>query len=81
VLEWLNGRPGFTESRRVRVVGAAAWIVNTDRSHLYANGDCAPITDAKVRSRASDHDFAADLPPYWGETRADAPTGAGRSNT
>ena len=53
------------------------WIVNTERSHLYANGDGAPITDAKSDRERAINDFAADLPPYWGETRADAPTGAG----
>ena len=42
-----------------------------------ANGDGAPITDAKSDRERAINDFAADLPPYWGETRADAPTGAG----
>jgi hypothetical protein len=78
VLEWLSGRPGFNGK-----IGAFAswellpWILNTERSHLYANGDGAPITDAKTDRERAINEFAADLPPYWGETRADAPTGIG----
>ena len=78
VLEWLNGRPGFGG----KVAAFASWellpwIVNTERSHLYANGDGAPISDPKTDRDRAINDFAADLPPYWGETRADAPTGFG----
>src|SRR3954468_7688973 len=78
VLEWLNGRSGFTGK-----VAAFApwellpWILNTERSHIPANGDGAPITDAKSERERAINEFAADLPPYWGETRADAPTGFG----
>lgn len=78
VLEWLNGRPGFNG----KVAAFASWellpwIVNVERSHLPANGDGAPITDAKTERERAINEFAADLPPYWGETRADAPTGFG----
>src|SRR3954470_16594724 len=78
VLEWLNSRPGVAG----KVAAFASWellpwILNTDRSHIPANGDGAPITDAKSERDRAINDFAADLPPYWGETRADAPTGFG----
>ena len=33
--------------------------------------------DAKSDRQRAINDVAADLPPYWGETRADAPTGFG----
>lgn len=78
VLEWLNGRPGFHGK-----IGAFAswellpWIVNVDRSHLFANGVGAPIPDARTERERVIDEFSADLPPYWGETRADAPTGFG----
>ena len=78
VLEWLNGRPGFNG----KVAAFASWellpwIVNTERSHIPANGEGAPITDPKTDRERAFNEFAADLPPYWGETRADAPTGFG----
>jgi hypothetical protein len=78
VLEWLLGRPGFGG----KVAAYASWellpwIVNTERSHLYANGDGAPITDPRTERDRAINEFAADMPPYWGETRADAPTGFG----
>jgi hypothetical protein len=78
VLEWLNGKPGFAG----KVAAFASWellpwIVNVERSHLPANGDGAPIRDAKTDRERAINEFAADLPPYWGETRADAPTGFG----
>ena len=78
VLEWLNGRPGFNG----KIAAFASWellpwILNTERSHIPANGDGAPIADAKTERERAINEFAADLPPYWGETRADAPTGFG----
>src|SRR3954469_17419448 len=78
VLEWLSGRPGLTG----KVAAFASWellpwILNTERSHIPANGDGPPIRDAKSERERAINDFAADLPPYWGETRADAPTGFG----
>ena len=77
VLEWLNGRPGY--SGKIAAFASwelLPWIVNTERSHLYANGGGPPITDAKTDRERAINDFAADLPPYWGETRADAPKDA-----
>src|SRR3954463_5553060 len=78
VLEWLNSQPGFAG----KIAAFASWellpwILNTERSHIPANGDGAPITDAKTDRERAINEFAADLPPYWGETRADAPTGFG----
>jgi type I phosphodiesterase/nucleotide pyrophosphatase len=78
VLEWLNGRPDFNG----KVAAFASWellpwIVNTERSHIPANGGGAPITDPTTDRERTINEFAADLPPYWGETRADAPTGFG----
>jgi hypothetical protein len=78
VLEWLNGRPGFNG----KVAAFASWellpwIVNTERSHIPANGDGPPITDPRTERERAINEFAADMPPYWGETRADAPTGFG----
>lgn len=78
VLEWLNGRPGFNG----KVAAFASWellpwILNVERSHLPSNGDGVPITDARTERERAINEFAADLPPYWGETRADAPTGFG----
>jgi len=49
VLEWLNGRPGF--SGKVAAFASwelLPWIVNTERSHIPANGDGPPITDPKT---------------------------------
>ncbi len=78
VLEWLNGRPGFTG----KVAAFASWellpwILNTQRSHLPANGDGPPIDNPISERERTINDFSQDLPPYWGETRADAPTGFG----
>ena len=78
VLEWLNGRPAFAG----KVAAFASWellpwIVNVDRSHLPANGDGPPIAKPATERERTINEFAADLPPYWGATRADAPTGFG----
>lgn len=78
VLEWLQGRPGFAG----RIAAFASWellpwIVNVDRSHIPANGDGPPITTPTTERERAINEFSADLPPYWGETRADAPTGFG----
>jgi hypothetical protein len=78
VLEWLNGRPGFNG----KIAAFASWellpwILNVDRSHIPSNGAGAPISDARSERERTINEFAADLPPYWGETRADAPTGFG----
>jgi hypothetical protein len=78
VLEWLNQRPGF----KGRVAAFASWellpwIVNERRSGIPANGDGAPVANPKTERDRLLNDFAADLPPYWGATRFDAPTGFG----
>jgi hypothetical protein len=78
VLEWLNRRPGFTG----KIAAFASWellpwILNTERSHIPSNGDGMPVVDAQTERERTLNEFAADLPPYWGETRADAPTGFG----
>ena len=78
VLEWLQGRPGFGG----KIAAFASWellpwIVNVDRSHIPANGDGPPIDTPTTERERTINEFAADLPPYWGETRADAPTGFG----
>jgi len=78
VLEWLQGRPGFAD----KIAAFASWellpwILNTERSHIPSNGDGMPIADAQTERERTINEFAADLPPYWGETRADAPTGFG----
>ena len=78
VLEWLNGRPGF--SGKVAAFASwelLPWILNVDRSGLPANGDGPPIEKPTTERERTINEFAADLPPYWGETRADAPTGFG----
>lgn len=78
VLEWLHRRPRFAG----RVAAFASWellpwIVNAERSGIHANGDGPPVaTPATDRDRLL-NDVAADLPPYWGATRFDAPTGFG----
>jgi Type I phosphodiesterase / nucleotide pyrophosphatase len=78
VLEWLNQRSGF----KGRVAAFASWellpwIVNEKRSGIHANGDGAPVANPKTDRDRLLNDFAADLPPYWGATRFDAPTAFG----
>jgi hypothetical protein len=78
VLEWLNRRAGFEG----RVAAFASWellpwIVNAQRSGIHANGDGAPVSQPATDRDRLLNDFAADLPPYWGATRFDAPTGFG----
>ncbi len=78
VLEWLNHRPGY----RARVAAFASWellpwILNEKRSGIPCNGDGPPVTKAGTERERLINDFSADLPPYWGETRFDAPTGFG----
>jgi hypothetical protein len=78
VLEWLQGRPGFAG----KIAAFASWellpwIVNVERSHIPANGDGPPIAAPTTERERTINDVSADLPPYWGETRADAPTGFG----
>jgi hypothetical protein len=75
VLEWLNGRPGFSG----RVAGFASWellpwILNEPRSKIPSNGEGAPVANAKTDRDRVLNEFAEELPPYWGATRFDAPT-------
>ncbi len=78
VLEWLNGREGF----KGRVFTFASWellpyILNVDRSRLPSNGEGAPVANPRSETDRLLNQFAADIPPYWGATRFDAPTMAG----
>ena len=78
VLEWLNGRPAF----KGKVAAFASWellpwIVSAQRSGVHANGEGPPVANPKTDRDRLLNEFAADLPPYWGATRFDAPTGIG----
>jgi hypothetical protein len=78
VLEWLNRRSSFAG----RVAAFGSWevlpfILNEERSGIPSNGDGPPIAKASTERDLAINEFAADLPPYWGETRFDAPTGMG----
>lgn len=78
VLEWLNKRPAFEG----KVAAFASWellpwILNASRSGVVANGDGPPVAEPATDRDRLLNEFAADLPPYWGQTRFDAPTGLG----
>jgi hypothetical protein len=78
VLEWLNRRQGFEG----RVAAFASWeilpwILNAQRSGVFCNGDGAPVAKPATERDRLLNEFADDLPPYWGSTRFDAPTGLG----
>jgi hypothetical protein len=78
VLEWLNRRPGFEG----RVAAFASWellpfILNAQRSGVFCNGDGAPVSKPATERDRLLNEFADDLPPFWGSTRFDAPTGLG----
>jgi Type I phosphodiesterase / nucleotide pyrophosphatase len=78
VLEWLNKRPAFAG----RVAAYASWellpwILNASRSGIMCNGDGPPVAEPTTDRERLLNEFAADLPPYWGQTRFDAPTGFG----
>jgi hypothetical protein len=78
VLEWLNRRPGFEG----RVAAFASWeilpfILNAQRSGIPCNGAGAPVAQPATERDHLLNEFADDLPPYWGSTRFDAPTGFG----
>jgi hypothetical protein len=78
VLEWLNGRPGF--ERRVAAFASweiLPWILNVQRSGVFCNGEGAPVAKPATERDRLLNEFADDLPPYWGATRFDAPTGFG----
>lgn len=75
VLEWLNRRPGFQGA----VAAFGSWdvlpfILDTTRSHLFVNGDGPPVTQPRSELERTLNDFAAALPPYWGNVRFDAVT-------
>ena len=75
VLEWLNRRPAFAG----KIAAFGSWdvlpyIVNRDRSGLFANGDGAPVTNPRTAVERALNDLAADLPPYWGTVRFDGVT-------
>ena len=75
VLEWLNARPAF----RGGVAAFGSWdvlpfILNVPRSGVPANGDGPPVTSPKTAEERLLNDFAAGLPPYWGNVRFDAVT-------
>jgi Type I phosphodiesterase / nucleotide pyrophosphatase len=78
VLEWLNHQASYAG----QVAAFGSWevlpfILNEPRSGIPSNGDGPPITKATTEREQAINEFAADLPPYWGETRFDAPTGLG----
>ncbi len=78
VLEWLNKRPAFAG----RVAAFASWellpwILNASRSGVVCNGEGPPVAEPATDRERLLNEFAADLPPYWGLTRFDAPTGFG----
>ena len=74
VLEWLNGRPGFTGS----VVALGAWdvlpsIVNTGRSHIPVSTAFSPsLAPATTRGRELNQ-LTADLPTVWSYGSFDGP--------
>lgn len=78
VLEWLNRRPQYAG----KVAAFASWellpwILNEPRSGIPSNGEGPPIVSPATERQRILNEFAADLPPYWGATRFDAPTGLG----
>jgi hypothetical protein len=78
VLEWLNKKPAFAG----KVAAFASWellpwILNASRSGIFCNGDGPPVSEPATDRDRLLNEFAADLPPYWGQTRFDAPTGLG----
>ncbi len=78
VLEWLHRQPSF----KGKVAAYASWellpwILNEQRSGVPSNGEGPPIAKPTDERQRAINEFAADLPPYWGSTRFDAPTGIG----
>jgi hypothetical protein len=75
VLEWLNRQPSY----KGKVAAFASWellpwILNEGRSGIPSNGEGPPIANPATEREQAINAFAADLPPYWGSTRFDAPT-------
>jgi hypothetical protein len=79
VLEWLHrSNPAFAG----RIAAFASWellpwILNQPRSGVRSNGDGPPVAQPETERERLLNAFAAELPPYWGATRFDAPTGFG----
>lgn len=78
VLEWLNRQPSF----KGKVAAFASWellswIVNEPRSGIPSNGHGPPVAKPVTERQRAINELAADLPPYWGSTRFDAPTAMG----
>lgn len=74
VLEWLNGRPGF--SGRVAAFGAwdvLPFILNVGRSRLPVGDGDRPVPEPKSEREHAINDLAADLPPLWRGVPFDAP--------
>jgi len=74
VLEWLNGRPGFTG----RVAAFGSWdvlpsILNAQRSRIPVGNSWTPVPAAKTDRERTINEFAADLPRYWAYGPFDAP--------
>lgn len=74
VLEWLNGRPGFSG----RVAAFGAWdvlpsILNTRRSHIPVGSGFTPVPSPATERERGINELAADLPPYWEYGTFDAP--------
>jgi len=75
VLEWLGSRPGFED----RVAAFGSWdvlpfIVAAERSGIHTNGSGPAVLEPRTDRDRLLNDFTADLPPYWGGARFDAPT-------
>jgi hypothetical protein len=74
VLEWLNGRPGFTG----RVAAFGSWdvlpfILNAGRSGIPVGSGFTPVPGAKTERERAINTLATDLPPYWDYGSFDAP--------
>jgi hypothetical protein len=74
VLEWLNGRPGFTG----RVAAFGAWdvlpsILNVDRSGIPVGTGWQPVPAPATDRERTINELAADLPPFWSYGPVDAP--------
>jgi hypothetical protein len=78
VLEWLNTMRQF--KGRVAAFGSWAllpWILNEPRSGIPANADGPLIRDVNTDAARMVNELAAGLPPYWAESKFDAPTAIG----
>ncbi len=74
VLEWLNGRPGFTG----RVSAFGSWdvlpsILNVERSRIPVGTGWQPVPAATTDRERAINELAADLPRVWNYGPVDAP--------